>query len=328
MHSVGLGGVGMRVLVTGAFGYVGRAVTLRLIEAGHEVVALSSRGRSDEERARVHSVVFADLGERLGLDAAVAGVDAICHLAALTGVRESFKRPNEYRAINTDGTAALLELAAEEGRRTERPIRFVQGSTAAVYGAPAKQPIDEDAVPDPTSPYGESKLAADEAVHKFADAGWIAAVSLRAFNVAGSVDGRGDPGRTRIIPKTLRVAAGLEPQLRINGDGSAVRDFVHVDDLARAYLLALGACRVGEYRCYNVGATGAAVREIVATAEAVTGRAVPVVHDPPQPEPPVLLADTRRIRAELGWSPQRSTLAELVSDTWTDLLEQLRTQTL
>jgi UDP-glucose 4-epimerase len=315
----------MRVLVTGAFGYVGRAVTRRLVEAGHEVVALSSgsRGCSDEDRAFVHSVVVADLGERLGLDTAVAGVDAVCHLAALTGVRESFKRPNEYRAINTESTAALLDAAAGEGLRTGRPLRFVQASTAAVYGTPAKQPIDEDAVPDPTSPYGASKLAADEAVRECAAAGRIAAVSLRAFNVAGSVGGHGDPGRTRIIPKTLRVAAGLEPQLRINGDGSAVRDFVHVDDLARAYLLALDACRVGEYRCYNVGATGAGVREIVATAEAVTGWAVPVVHDPPQPEPPVLLADTRRIRAELGWSPRRSSLTELVSDTWTDLLESL-----
>ncbi len=313
----------MRVLVTGAFGYVGRAVTRRLIEADHEVVALSGQGHSEEDQASVYGVVSADLGERLGLDTAVAGVDAVCHLAALTGVRESFKRPNEYRAINTEGTVALLEAATAEGRRTGRPLRFVQASTAAVYGAPAKQPIDEDAAPDPTSPYGASKLAADEAVRACASAGAIAAVSLRAFNVAGSVGGNGDPSRTRIIPKTLRVAAGLEPALRINGDGSAVRDFVHVDDLARAYLLALDACRAGEYRCYNVGATGAGVREIVATAEAVTGQDVPVVHDPPQPEPPVLLADTRRIRAELGWSPQRSSLTELVSDTWTDLLEEL-----
>ena len=313
----------MRVLVTGAFGYVGRAETLRLTEAGHEVVALSSQGHSDEDRASVHGVVFADLGEPDGLRAAVAGVDAVCHLAALTGVRESFKRPNEYRAINTEGTVALLELAAEEGRRTGRPVRFVQASSAAVYGTPERQPIDEDTVPAPTSPYGESKLAADEAVRAFATAGRIAAVSLRAFNVAGSVAGYGDPGERRIIPKTLRVAAGLEPELRINGDGSAVRDFVHVDDVARAYVLALDACRAGEFRLYNLGATGAGVREIVATAEAVTGREVPVVHDPPQPEPPVLLADARRIRAELGWRPERSSLAELVSDTWTALLDRL-----
>jgi UDP-glucose 4-epimerase len=270
-------------------------------------------------------VVTADLGERDGLRTAVADVDAICHLAALTGVRESFKRPNEYRVINTEGTIALLDLAVEAGRRAGRPVRFVQASTAAVYGAPTKQPIDESAVPAPTSPYGESKLAADEALREFAATGRIAAISLRAFNVAGSVAGYGDPGETRIIPRTLRVAAGLQPSLAINGDGSAVRDFVHVDDVARAYVLALDACRAGQFQVYNVGATGAGVREIVAAAESVTGRAVPVVHNPPQPEPPVLLADTRRIRAELGWRPERSSLEEIISDTWAALLERMRT---
>jgi UDP-glucose 4-epimerase len=312
----------MRVLVTGAFGYVGRAVTRRLLDAGHEVVALSSRRRSAEDHGPAKRVVTADLRERDALRDAVADVDAICHLAALTGVRESFKRPDEYRAVNTEGTVTLLEFAAEAGRRAGRPVRFVQASTAAVYGTPTKQPIDESAAPAPTSPYGESKLAADEAVQDYATAGRIAAISLRAFNVAGSVAGYGDPGQLRIIPRTLLVAAGRHPSLTINGDGSAVRDFVHVDDVARAYVLALDACRDGGFRVYNLGATGAGVREIVAAAEAVTGRAVPVVHEPPQPEPPVLLADTRRIRTELGWRPERSSLEEIISDTWTALLAQ------
>ena len=310
----------MRVLVTGAFGYVGRAVALRLLDSGHEVTALTSGERSAADLDdRIH-IVTADLRDRDGIRGAIMNIDAVCHLAALIRVRESFERPAEYRAVNTRGTVNLLELLAEARRhRAGRPVRFVQGSTAAVYGAPDQQPIDEDAVPAPTSPYGESKLAADLAVQSAAAAGTVAAISLRAFNVAGCVAGRADPDETRIIPKTLLVAAGRHPHLTVNGDGSAVRDFVHVDDLARAYVLALAACRDGEFRLYNVGATGASVREIVAAAESVTGRDVPVVHNPPQPEPPLLLADTRRIRGELGWKPERSSLEELIGDTWAAL---------
>lgn len=318
----------MRVLVTGAFGYVGRAVTLRLLDAGHEIVALTGRGRGDDpltDRPGV-DVVTADLCSRDGLRTAVlgwsghpvgsCGVDAICHLAALTRVRESFNRPNEYHAINVEGTRMLLELAAEQGERLGRPVRFVQASTAAVYGAPEEQPIGEDTPPAPTSPYGESKRAADEAVREFADAGLVAAVSLRAFNAAGSVAGWGDRDETRIVPRTLLVAAGVHSALTVNGDGSAVRDFVHVDDLAQAYVLALDGCRAGRFQVFNVGATGASVREIVTVAEQVTGRQVPLKANPPQPEPPILLADTRRIRAVLGWLPRRSSLEEIVADTW------------
>ena len=319
----------MRVLVTGAFGYVGRAVALRLLEAGHEVVALTSRARSADDPLINHPgvvVVNADLSSRDDLRAPILGwsrhplgprgVEAVCHLAALTHVRESFERPNEYHAVNAEGTRTLLELAAQQGERLGGPLGFVQASTAAVYGAPPAQPIGEDTPPAPTSPYGESKRAADEAVREFAEAGRVAGVSLRAFNAAGSVAGRLDGDKTRIIPRALLVAAGAQQSLVVNGDGSAVRDFVHIDDLARAYVLALGACRTGEFRVYNVGGTGASVREIVAVAEKVTGRRIPMVSAPAQPEPPILLADTRRIRAELGWSPRRSSLEEIISDTW------------
>jgi UDP-glucose 4-epimerase len=313
----------MRILVTGAFGYVGRAVSRRLVDAGHEVVALT--GRTSPQAAPAYGgdrplhVAAADLRDRAALRDALEGLDldAVCHLAALTRVRESFEKPDEYRAVNTQGTLNLMDVLGETAPRPpDRPLRFVHGSTAAVYGAPERQPIDEDAVPAPTSPYGTSKLAADEAVLARAADGRIAAVVLRAFNAAGSVGGHGDPDESRIIPKALLVAAGRHPHLTVNGDGTAVRDFVHVDDLARAYLLALDGCTAGAARIYNVGATGASVADIVAAARTVTGRPVSVVHQPPQPEPPMLLADTRRIRDELGWEPKRSSLDELLADSW------------
>lgn len=328
----------MRVLVTGAFGYVGRAVTLRLLEAGHEVVALTRRRREgatvkpdgagfDDAGFDVDDLhmVEADVRDRDRLRVAVKGIDGVCHLAALTRVRESFERPDEYHAVNVGGTAALLELLTSPRVGDDNgTIAFVQASTAAVYGAAQSQPIVEDAVPAPTSPYGWSKLAAEQTVRDaMQDAmqvhaawGGIGAVNLRVFNVAGSVAGYGDPDESRIIPRTLLAAAGRRPPLALNGDGSAVRDFVHVDDVARAYLLALGHSRAGGFRTYNVGATGASVREIIAAVESVTGRRVPIEQRPPQPEPPMLLADTRRIRAELGWKPERSSLEEMVADTW------------
>lgn len=319
----------MRVLVTGAFGYVGRALTLRLLEAGHEVVATTHRNPRDKKpiaSAIAHSDAFqlieADLRNHDQLRQAVENINAVCHLAALTRVRESFAQPDEYRAVNTTGTAALLKALTHTGPDPTRPIPFILASTAAVYGAPTNQPIAEDTAPAPTSPYGESKLAAERLLPDHAAAGAIAPIVLRAFNVAGSVAGFGDPDESRIIPRTLLAAAGLRPPLTLNGDGSAVRDFVHVDDLARAYVLALTAATNPDYnsphnvRIYNVGATGASVREIIEAAESVTGRQVPLVRQPPQPEVPTLLADTTRIRRELDWKPERSALEQIVADTW------------
>lgn len=307
----------MRVLVTGAFGYVGRALTPRLLDAGHDVVALTSRRRAEIAQPDRVRVAVADLRDRERLRAAIdeaGGIDAVCHLAALTRVRESFERPDDYRAVNVGGTATLLESLAAAG--TE-PIAFVQASTASIYGAPVTQPVGESAEPAPTSPYGESKLAAERVLRDHAATRTVGAISLRVFNAAGSVAGYGDPDETRIIPRTLLAAAGLRPALSLNGDGSAIRDFVHVDDVARAYVAALDGCRAGESQVYNVGATGASVREIIAVVESVTGRRVPVERRPPQQEPPMLLAHTGRIRDELGWKPERSSLEEMIADTWT-----------
>ncbi|MEV5972002.1 NAD-dependent epimerase/dehydratase family protein [Streptomyces sp. NPDC051921] len=305
----------MRVLVTGAYGFVGNAVVRRLAEAGHEVVALTHRP-ADAPRPElpVSRVVYGDIREKTALAEALDGVEGVCHLAALTRVRESFDHPEEYQDVNAGGTVALLDaLAAASPNLTPRVIL---GSTAAVYGAPEQQPISEDTAPAPSNPYGVSKLAAEDALRARAEAGEVEAVSLRCFNISGAVSGVGDADESRIIPKAVAVAAGRHPHLEMNGEGDAIRDFVHVDDLARAYVLALESSTSAPYRLYNVGATAASMREIVDTVERVTGKAVPVVHRPPQPEPPRLVADISRITTDLGWKPERSSLEAMISDAW------------
>jgi len=247
---------------------------------------------------------------------AIAGVDAVCHLAALTGVRKSFDQPDEYHDVNTNGTYTLAVALRDEAERRGWPLRFVQGSSSAVYGTPERQPIDEQAALAPTSPYGVSKAKADEVVRECAGGGQFGAVILRAFNVAGAVDGRADEELSRIIPKALAVARGDADHLDVNGDGSAVRDFVHVLDLARAYELSLGYCSPGRTGIFNVGATSASVAHIIETVERLTGRALPVVHRAPQPEPACLIADTTRLVNELGWRARHSSLDEMVGDAW------------
>ncbi|NEA25014.1 NAD-dependent epimerase/dehydratase family protein [Actinomadura bangladeshensis] len=294
----------MRVLVTGAAGYIGYAVGRRLVAAGHEVDGLVRRSLDLPDGVRpVH-------GDLLVPDGLPRGpYDGVCHLAALTRVRESFEQPLRYFTANVQGTVNLLESVAAD--------RVVFGSTAAVYGTPERQPIPESEAAAPASPYGASKLAAEQAVRFHARTGAAGAVVLRTFNVAGSVDGRIDPDATRLIPKALAVAAGHAPLLEINGDGLAVREYLHVDDLAAAHVRALEAVRPGEDRLYNVGSgAGAAVHEVVAAVEKATGRPVPVRRRPARPEAPVLLCDAAAIRAELGWRPVRSALPEIIAGSW------------
>ena len=306
----------MRVLVTGAFGFIGTAVGRRLALAGHDVVAVTSRPLGTAPtRLFPCRVVRADLRDEGSVRAALADArpDAVCHLAGLGEVRESFQHPEEYHAVNAGGTKTLLDAltATAPGRR------FVFASSAAVYGVPEHQPVAEDAPLLPASPYGESKVAAEQAIETAAMGGAIGAARLRIFNAAGAVAGVADTNLSRVIPKALAVAAGQAGHVEVNGDGSAVRDFVHVDDVASAFLLALeNGCRPGKAPAYNVGATAASIAEILAVTGEVTGRPIPVVRNPPRNEPRVLISDHTRIGAELGWSPARSALREIVADAW------------
>ena len=312
----------MRVLVTGAAGYVGYAVGRCLVAAGHDVAGLVRRPVQVKDLPDDVVPVVADLLDQGNLRAALrtfvrkqlgGPIEGVCHLAALVRVRDSFAEPLRFFATNVHGTVNLLGALPE-------PARIVLGSTAAVYGAPDVQPITEAHRPAPTNPYGASKLAAEEALRYYVQARAAGSVVLRAFNVAGSVDGRPDPDDTRLIPCALEVAAGRLPHLVINGDGSAVREYVHVDDLAGAYVLALESGLDEGHRVYNVGSgTGISVHDVVTTVTEVTGRPVPTVNNPPKPEPPLLMADSSAIRDELGWIPVRSDLRQIIADSWAAL---------
>ncbi|MGH9161890.1 MAG: NAD-dependent epimerase/dehydratase family protein [Vicinamibacteraceae bacterium] len=301
----------MRVLVTGAGGFLGHAVTSALAQHGHEPIAfVRARAAAPLDVAATH------VGDILDFDAvrsAAAGVDGVAHLAALTRVRDSYAEPLSYWRTNVGGTLNVLQALTEH----EQANRLVLASTAAVYSARAPQPITEDAPTEPNNPYGASKLAADRAAADLAASGAIGAISLRAFNIAGAVNGVADRDLTRLIPKTLAVQAGRAAELVVNGDGSAVRDFVHVWDMAAAVVAALEACTPGAWQAYNVGSgRRTSVADVVAAAEDVTGRPVTVRHRPQANEPAVLLADSSHIRQDLGWQAKNSDLSQILADAW------------
>jgi UDP-glucose 4-epimerase len=304
----------VRILVTGATGFLGHAVTSALADRGHVVVALSRDSADVPSKADRH--VRADVRSRADIIDAVADVDAVCHLAALVRVRDSLSNPLDYWRTNVGGTLNVLEALAQSATR-EAPKRLILSSTGAVYGAPEHQPIGEDQITSPGNPYAATKLAADLAASHVAGIGAIGAVALRAFNIAGASSGRTDHDLTRLIPKILAVQAGHAHDFVLNGDGSAVRDFVHVDDMADAFARAIDICEAGDWRVYNIGSgRQATIRDVVSVAEEVTGRPVPVRHAPPANEPRVLVADASRAMAELDWLPKRSNLTQIMSDAW------------
>lgn len=303
----------MRVLVTGAAGFVGYAVAALLVEQGHEVTGLT-RSDSSALPEGVHRI-RGDLSEPRTLFSAVADADGVCHLAGRTRVRESRDDPLGYWHVNVGGTLTVLDALAATSA-----TRLVLASTCGVYGEQATQPIAETSALEPSNPYGTSKLAADRAAADLAATGAIGAISLRAFNIAGALPGHPDLDQTRLIPRLLAVQQGRAPELVLNGDGSAVRDFLHVTDMAAAFVLALQACEPGTWRAYNVGSGQPnTVGEVISTVEAVTRRPVARRQVPAASEPHTLLADSTRIRTELGWQPRRSSLKEIITDAWTAL---------
>jgi UDP-glucose 4-epimerase len=307
----------VHVLVTGGLGFLGHAVTLDLLAAGHRVTVLT-RGRADAKPAAGADLVEGDIRDRARIHDVVAGdrYDAVCHLAALTRARDSIADPLTYFDVNVGGTLNVL-MALDAVRDSAPPPRFVFASTNIVYGSQHVGALSEDLDPHPESPYAASKLAAEQLVSAYAATGAIGAVTLRCFNIAGAADGVTDTDTTRIIPNAFRALTGQLPHVTLNGDGSAVRDFVHVLDVAAAARLALTAVRAGEYRAYNIGSgTGTGMAQVVETAETVVGRTVPVERMPAKPEPHTLTADNTRVVTELGWQPQRPELARIVADAW------------
>ncbi|MFD2417327.1 NAD-dependent epimerase/dehydratase family protein [Amycolatopsis pigmentata] len=301
----------MRVLVTGASGYVGRVVVGQLLRRGHEPVGLAHRAKPD-----IEGVIWrhGDVRDIASLRAATEDVDAVIHLSALAGVRKAFERPVRYYQTNAAGVLNLLEVLSE---RRAGPSRLVAASTVSVYGVPVRQPITEETPADPRNPYAASKVAAEQAIGWTAAAGAIGAVTLRVANVAGGVGPHGDRDDSRLITRACAVAAGRIPELDVYGDGGAVRDFVHVLDAAGAFVAAVAECEPGHHRVFNIGATAARVTDVVAMTRSVTGRDVPVRFHPSHPgEVRELRTDTSKAREELSWRPRYSNLARLVADQW------------
>jgi UDP-glucose 4-epimerase len=309
----------MRVLVTGAGGFVGGVVADRLAAAGHEVTALVRTPPAVRRLPPAVEVVVADILDPLSLTAAGVdrGFDGVCHLAALTRVRDSRREPLRYFAANVGGTVNVLDAIAAGAERTGRPASVVLGSSCAVYGDGGATPIPETARPCPSHPYGASKLAAEQVLAHLAETGRVGAVVLRSFNIAGAAGGHGDTDTTRLLPAALATAAGLRDAVGVNGDGSVVREYVHVADLADAYVAALEAAQPGRCDVYNVGSgIRVTVGEVLSAVERVTGRPVRRVRRPAATEPRILVSDSRRIRAELGWDSPLSHLERVVADAW------------
>jgi UDP-glucose 4-epimerase len=315
----------MKLLVTGGAGYIGSVVAAQLADDGHDVVVLDdlSTGHADAVPAAAflrRGTIRADARSVLA-----AGVDAVLHFAGRSLVAESVADPARYWEHNLGGALALLDAMRATGTR-----RIVFSSTAAVYGEPEQTPIAETAPVRPTSPYGASKLAVDTALAEHARMHQIGAVSLRYFNVAGAhADAAGTwfgerhSPETHLIPGTL-VAARDGGRLALFGDdyptpdGTCVRDYIHVSDLARAHLLALQACDPGSHKVYNLGSgTGYSNREVLEVCRQVTGLPVRVQRAPRRPgDPAVLVASSESIAAELGWRAARD-LRAMVGDAWT-----------
>jgi UDP-glucose 4-epimerase len=313
----------MKLLVTGGAGYIGSVVSRQLLDAGHEVVVFDNLERGHRAAvAPAARLIESDLRDPDAIGSAMGeGWDGVLHFAALALVGESVSHPERYYHNNVVGTLNLLDAM----KAAEVP-RLVFSSTCAVYGQPDEIPISEAAPPRPTSPYGASKLAVDQMIGDFCHAHGIGAVSLRYFNVAGASGDIGEDHEpeTHLIPNVLRAALGLIPHVDVYGtdyptpDGTAIRDYIHIEDLSAAHLLALGGARGGEHRIFNLGTgNGFSVREVIAAARAVTGREIAVTEAPRRPgDPPRLVAAGEKIRSELGWAPRKPGLAEMVGDAW------------
>jgi UDP-glucose 4-epimerase len=309
-----------KLLVTGGAGYIGSVVSARLIERGHQVVVLDDlstgfRSSIPQQagfiRASLHDAHrFVD-----------STYDAVLHFAACAEVAESVVRPEKYWYNNVLGSFALLEAirAASVGR-------LVFSSSCAVYGEPKSLPITEDAPTAPMNPYGASKLAVDQMISGYCSAHGLAAVSLRYFNVAGALGAFGErhSPESHLIPRVLLAAQQHGGPIQVNGDdfptadGTCVRDYVHVADLAEAHLLALGAAVPSRHLIYNLGnGQGYSVRQVIRAAREVTGSELPEKVGPRRVgDPAILVASATRAAAELGWKPRRPTLHDMVSDAW------------
>jgi UDP-glucose 4-epimerase len=317
----------MKVLVTGGAGYVGSVVNEELVKDGHAVVVYDSLYKGHRAAVVMNAeFIQADLADAATLRETLSlqRIEAVVHMAADSLVGESCAQPEKYYRNNVVNGLALLEAMRDTDVR-----RLVFSSTAAIYGEPEKQPIEETAPTNPTNPYGETKLAFEQAMRWYQEAYDFRFASLRYFNAAGASEtcGEDHAHETHVIPIALQVAAGKRAFMEVYGDdyptpdGTCVRDYIHVIDLARAHILALKALEKGEPggRIYNLGCggDGYSVNQVLETARAVTGKNIPVRIGPRRAgDPAVLIASSEKIKRELDWNPEFQDLRVIIESAW------------
>ena len=315
----------MKVLVTGGAGYIGSVVTEELLKDGHEVVVYDSLYKGHREAVVAGaSFVQADLADAGTLRNALSvnQIEAVVHMAADSLVGESCDDPAKYYRNNVVNGLTLLDAMRETN-----VSRIVFSSTAATYGQPDKQPIEESAPNQPTNPYGQSKLAFEQAMRWYADAYGLGFAALRYFNAAGASENCGEDhaNETHLIPIALQAAAGTREFVEVYGDdyptpdGTCVRDYIHVIDLARAHILALRSLEDGGGSVYNLGCggDGYSVNQVLEAARELTGKSIPARVAPRRAgDPAVLIASSEKIKRELGWEPEFQDLRVIIESAW------------
>ena len=311
----------MKLLVTGGAGYVGGVCATVLLERGHEVVILDDLSTGNRDGIPEGATfIEGDVATKIG-DVLDSTFDGVLHFAARSLVGESVEKPGEYWQGNVVTSLTLLDAMRSTG-----VDNLVFSSTAATYGEPEQVPITEDMPTRPTNTYGATKLAIDHAITSYAKAHGLAATSLRYFNVAGAYGPAGENRivETHLIPLVLQVALGHREDIKVFGDdwptpdGTCVRDYIHVADLADAHVLALETNSAGVHRILNLGSgEGFSVREVIDVCREVTGHPIPDVIAPRRAgDPAVLVASSSKAIDELGWSPSRTDLRTVVEDAW------------
>ena len=311
----------MKILVVGGAGYIGSVCAELLLNEGHDVAIFDNL--TEGHRAAVDpraTFIEDDLSDRQSIGAAISTVrpDAVMHFAANALVGESMENPSKYFRNNVGNGLNLLDAMVES-----RVARLVFSSTCAIFGPPDRLPIDETLPTQPINPYGESKLAFEKILRWYDQIHGLKFIALRYFNAAGASEKFGEDHRveTHLIPNVLQVALGQKPEVAIFGtdyetpDGTCIRDYIHILDLARAHILALGSKKSDFYNLGTGG--GSSVREVIDTAGKITGRKINVVEKPRRPgDPPRLIASSEKIQRELGWKPQFQSLDAIIESAW------------
>jgi UDP-glucose 4-epimerase len=311
----------MRILVTGGAGYIGSVCSELLLDEGHEVAIFDNL--SEGHRGAVDSrakFIQGELADRAQIETALTSTrpDAVMHFAANALVGESMQNPSKYFRNNICNGLNLLDATVAAGVH-----RMVFSSTCALFGPPDQVPIDETAPARPINPYGESKLAFEKILRWYDEIHRLKFVSLRYFNAAGATEKLGEDHRpeTHLIPTVLKVALGQERSVEIYGtdyetpDGTCIRDYIHIVDLARAHILALGATASGFYNLGTGG--GSSVREVIDACRKITGRKIDTIEKPRRPgDPPRLIASSEKIKKELSWQPQFQSLDAIIESAW------------